>query len=274
MAEGPRIRHPGPVAQNRSTALPCHEVRRQAVLRGGVPLLDALTEATEGRAAWVDLRDLRAATLSFVMPAPAPGDGHAAWYSDTTTLAPAHILRAGVHLGKRDGRPFAHIHGIWTDAGGKEHMGHLLAQDTVLAENTTVELHLIDGAALDVAHDAETGFDIFRPVRTGEVEKPNAVLATIRPHEPVLDAIAQIATNAGITDYAVMGIGSLIGTMFEDRQPIESYATEILLTDGRKSGGSLSVTAASVGFDGRFERGPLAFGNMVCVTFEILIIRS
>jgi len=237
-------------------------------------LLDALAEATEGRAAWVDLRDLGAATLSFVMPAPAPGDGHAAWYSATTTLSPARILRAGVHLGKRDGRPFAHIHGIWTDPDGQRHMGHLLPNDTVLAENTTVELHLIDGAVFDVAHDPETRFDIFHPVQIDQVEGSNAVLAAIRPHKPIFEAIANIAANEGITDGTVMGIGSLIGTSFADCQPVKSYATEILLMDARVSGGDVSLAAASVGFDGRFQRGELASGNMVCVTCEILIIGS
>ena len=71
-----------------------------------------------------------------------------------------------------------------------------------------------------------------------------------------------------------MGIGSLIGTSFADCQPVKSYATEILLMDARVSGGDVSLAAASVGFDGRFQRGELASGNMVCVTCEILIIGS
>lgn len=271
MAEPRRLVHPGPVAAERFAAQPCRAKRVRATLRRGLTVLDALTEAADGAPAWADLVGIAVEPLAFVRPAPAPGDGHVAWYSATTTLERARILRAGAHLGIREGAPFAHVHGSWIDGEGRSHSGHLLPSDTILADDAEVELTILDGAILETAHDPETRFDIFRPVRLADVDRPNGVLATIRPNEPLSQAVAEVARSAGMRRARVQGLGSLVGTEFEDSTPVGSYATEILLTEGGIRDGVVSLAAESVGFDGEAGRGALASGNLVCITFEVLL---
>jgi predicted DNA-binding protein with PD1-like motif len=37
-------------------------------------------------------------------------------------------------LGERDGAPFFHCHALWTEAGGRAGGGHILPEETVVAE--------------------------------------------------------------------------------------------------------------------------------------------
>ncbi|MGY9049735.1 hypothetical protein P775_17700 [Puniceibacterium antarcticum] len=273
MSELRQITHPGPVATDRISAVPCRVTRKKVTLSAGVPLLQAMTAAVDGAAAWFDLSDLTVAKLSFVRPAPAPGDGHVAWYSAMTTLYDARIIRAGVHLGRRDGAPFAHVHGIWADRDGALHMGHLFSEDTVLDHAVNVDVLLITGAHLESAQDSETQFLLFRPVKTSEIAGPNAVLAIARPNAVIDDALVAIAGQAGLESAAIHGIGSLIGTEFATGDGISSYATEVLLTKGRLTQSGVALEAACVGFDGPYAEGPLARSrNTICVTFELLLV--
>lgn len=71
------------------------------------------------------------------------------------------------------------------------------------------------------------------------------------------------------------GIGSLVGTAFVDGREIDSYATEILILDGRLHDDTLALEIAAVGFDGRGHTGRLATGrNAICVTAEVLLLRE
>lgn len=272
MVDLPRIDHPGPVAAERMSSVPCRATRAHVRLRSDLPLLDALHEAAEGGAGWFELKDLAAQRLSFVRPAPAPGDGHAAWYSAPTTLENARIVRAGAHLGRKNGQPFAHVHGIWQDEAGGLHMGHLLSHETFLDTGADAEMWALSGARLEVADDAETRFSLFRPVQTERVAHPNALLVTIRPNVSLHDSLRDVARLNGIVDGRVMGLGSLIGTSFEGGLPIDSYATEVLLDTCRIRGDAVELAGASIGFSGGFEEGSLARDNAVCVTFELLVI--
>ncbi|SNR69557.1 hypothetical protein [Puniceibacterium sediminis] len=275
MAEPRRIIHPGPPAPDRLSAVPCRATRQAVTLHAGIPLLAAMTDAVDGAAAWFDLSGIDTDRLSFVRPAPAPGDGHVAWYSATTTLDRARIVCAGAHLGRRDGAAFAHTHGVWADQIGGLHAGHLLAEYTVLARDVTVDVVVLEGARMESAKDPETGFVLFRSVRTGKVEHANAVLATARPHEPIDDIIVKIAGDAGMENATVTGLGSLIGTKFADHAAVGSYATEVLLTKGCLSEGQVDLQAMSVGFDGPHAKGILArSANTICVTFELLLVRD
>ncbi|OSP55219.1 hypothetical protein [Pseudoruegeria sp. SK021] len=272
MSDPRRITHPGPPAAVRFCAVPCRATPQKATFRAGASLLEAMVEAGGADAAWFDLSGVTVRHLAFVRPAPAPGDGHAAWYSATTTLEDARIIRAGAHLGRRNGLPFAHVHGIWSDKAGQMHMGHLLSDVTIIGQTVDVDVQVLDGARMESADDPETGFCLFRPVSTGMITTPNAVLATARPNQTIEPAIANIARDAGIASATIKGIGSLVRTEFSDRDGIESYATEVLLTAGHLSISGVDLTAASVGFDGRYADGQLARGkNTICVTFELLL---
>ncbi len=232
-----------------------------------------MAETAEGRAAWFDLLDLATDTLGFVRPAPAPGDGHVAWYSETVMLDSARIICAGAHLGRRDGDAFAHIHGVWAGRVGERHAGHLLAEDTMLARDTEVDALVIEGALLESVDDPETRFRLFRPVSTGSVDRPNAVLATVRPHEVLDDTIAKIAYEAGLEKARIRGLGSLVGTQFDDHAGPDSYATEVLLTTGHLAEDRATLKAVSVGFEGPPIAGVLRQSrNTICVTFELLLV--
>jgi hypothetical protein len=259
--------HPGPVAAERITTVPCRATHRRVTLKAGSTLLLAMTEAVGGAGAWFDLGDLPVETLTFVRPAPAPDKCHVAWYSAETVLTDAIILQAGAHLGRKDGAVFAHVHGLWSDKSGTRHAGHLLADATVLSIDHVVDVWVLDGALLESSPDAETRFSLFRPISTEPVDNPNAVLATIRPNMLIDEGLARCSNAAGLPVKAVKGLGSLVGTQLDGQPALEDDATEVLLTGGTGQG------VIAVGFDGPAVAGNLAPGsNRVCVTFEVLLL--
>ena len=270
MAEPTRIAHPGPVAPARIAWTPCRAVSRDLTLPAGIPLVEAMAIATGGAPAWIDLSGVTAERLAFVRPAPAPGDGYAAWYSDVTVLDRARIRAAGALLGREGAAPFAHVHGLWTEDGGREEMGHLLPGETVLACPAEVPALLLLGAHPERLADDETGFSLFHPVGGAPGD---AVLATIRPNEDLHVAVSKVAREAGLDRARVFGLGSLVGAVFEDGTGIEAYATEVLLTGGTVGPEGADLAAEAIGFDGGRGAGRLARGQaVVCVTFECLLV--
>ena len=259
--------HPGPVAAERITTVPCKATHRRVKLKAGSTLLRAMTDAVGGTGAWFDLCDLPVETLTFVRPAPAPDNCHVAWYSAETVLQDAIILQAGAHLGRRDGAAFAHVHGLWSEKSGTRHAGHLLAEATVLSVDHVVDVWVLDGAVLESAPDAETGFTLFHPISIGVVKNPNAVLATIRPNMLIDDALARCSEVGGLPVKVVKGLGSLVGTRLDGQPALDDDATEVLLTGGTGQG------VIAVGFGGSAVTGYLTPGlNRVCVTFEVLLL--
>jgi predicted DNA-binding protein with PD1-like motif len=269
MAKARTLIHPGPVAAERIATVPCVASHRQVTLKAGSTLLQAMVDAVGEIGAWFDLDDIRVETLAFVRPAPAPDDGHVAWYSAQTVLTDAIILKGGAHLGRREGAAFAHIHGLWSESDGTRHAGHLLAEATVLSADHLVNVWVLDGAILETAQDAETRFPLFRPVATGTVENRNAVLATIRPNMQLDQALIIIAEVAGLQVKVIKGLGSLVGAYLEGQSAIVDNATEVLLTSDAGLG------AIAVGFNGPAISGNLAPSlNRVCVTFEVLLLSN
>jgi hypothetical protein len=269
MAKARTLIHPGPVAEERIATVPCVASHRRVTLKAGSTLLQAMVDAVGEIGAWFDLDDIRVETLAFVRPAPAPGDGHVAWYSAQTVLTDAIILKGGAHLGRRDGAAFTHIHGLWARNDGTRHAGHLLAETTVLSADHVVNVWVLNGAILETAPDAETGFTLFRPVATGPVENPSAVLATIRPNMKLDQALMASSEVAGLQVKVIKGLGSLVGAYLEGQSAIVDDATEVLLT------GDVGRGAIAVGFNGPAISGNLAPSlNRVCVTFEALLLSN
>ncbi|MEQ8877025.1 MAG: hypothetical protein RIC49_11515 [Phycisphaerales bacterium] len=267
MSEARKVQHPGPVMAERFAAVPCKAAHRRVTLTAGSTLLQAMTDAAGRAGAWFDLTDLPVETLTFVHPAPASDDTHVAWYSAATVLNDATILQAGAHLGRRDGAAFAHVHGLWAANDGTRHAGHLLPEATVLSADCEVDAWMLEGAVMESAPDAETGFTLFRPIATGPVDRPNAVLATIRPNEILEEGLANCASLVDLPVQAVKGLGSLIGTRLVAQAGLDDIATEVLLT------GESGEDVVAVGFDGRAVAGNLTpSSNRVCVTFEALMI--
>ena len=103
--------------------------------------------------------------FAYVMPALSKTGENAAFYSDT--FRPAGVTRlkmAAMTFGSRDGAPFFHCHALWTEADGRVNGGHILPEETVVAEPFEVEAFGIDGARL---HGGARPRDQFQTVRAG-----------------------------------------------------------------------------------------------------------
>ncbi|MCA0962946.1 hypothetical protein [Salipiger bermudensis] len=274
MSLPPPLSHPGPRAKARAVSLPCYAEPVTLSLEAGIPLDRAIVDAAAKagfEAAYLRLPAAELARLAYVIPTPAPGDGRAAWYSATHVLQPGRLIEAGLHLGRKDGAPFLHCHGLWAGEDGVCRMGHLLAPDSVLAETVVAEGWGLSGARFEVRPDAETGFDLFTPVPHGRPKRePNALLCKLAPNEDPHALLAEAAR--AMPGARIEGIGSLIATRFEGAAQ-DSYATEVLLHDGQISDGAVRLEASSVGFDGVPLSGTLQSGaNRICITAELLLL--
>ncbi len=267
MARGAVIRHPGPPSPDRVWSVPCRADPVTLNLAGGQSLLDAVAGAFAAsgfRSGYLRLADVVLNPLAYVIPADAPDDTHAAWYSDTFRPTGAvTVTDAGLFLGTRDGVPFFHCHGLWQTADGLR-MGHALPAETWLAEDVTVNGWGLSGAIFDAVPDAETNFTLFTPTAFGPRVVPNATLATIRPNEDLCRTLDRIAPGA-----RVEGIGSLVGCRFDDAPEVPAQPTEILITHA--TGGEVEI--ALVDRAGAIHRGRVMPGvNPVFVTFELLVL--
>ena len=267
-----KITHPGPLADTRADVVACHAQPIEVTLRAGQTVTRAMTEGLTKAGCskgYLRLDGASLAPMNYVIPAPAPGDGHAAWYSQTYTQPVAHIQHGGAHLGLRDGQPFVHCHAIWQDRG----MGHVLCDNSVIADDVTVQGWGFRGAGLVAQPDPETQFTLFRPHVEGAPIDGAAFLVTLRPNQDISRALTRIAQDHHITRARVEGIGSLVGTVFEQSPHLESYATELLIVEGALQSGEIDLQVASVGFDGASQTGRLQAGqNAICVTGEVLMI--
>ena len=282
-----RIVHSGPEAAQRSCVASARAVPLDFTVPAG-EIVNAGIAAGLAAAccdgAWVDLSGSRFAPFRYVMPAGSPGPSHAAWYSET--FAPEGIVTieaAGAIVGWRDGEPFLHCHGIWTDPAGDRAMGHMLPLDTRTAAPLRVRGTGLVGASFVARHDAETNFTLFaaetipRESLSGSAtgDGPHALAVTLRPNQDVGTAIAAICAERGITEARLFGIGSLNGARFADGPAMDSYASELLIRDGRIEVGTSEprLDVSVVAMDGTIFEGRLVHGdNPVCVTFELVIL--
>src|SRR5262245_42402793 len=163
-----RIEQPGPSVAER---IQCVEARGRAfsfTMENGIPLLEAAQRgfAAEGFAGGVlNMRGGALGPFAYVMPALSKTPEHAAFYSDTFRPAGVTRLKMGaMTLGERDGAPFFHCHALWTEAGGRVNGGHILPEETVVAESFEGDAFGIDGAMFLDEHDPETGVQVFAAV--------------------------------------------------------------------------------------------------------------
>jgi predicted DNA-binding protein with PD1-like motif len=281
------IRQPGPAPAERLVAVPCRGRRFEVRLTAGEALLAGIARcfADEGfGSGTVKLDGLALSPFAYCMPAAARDDRHAAFYSDT--FRPAGVTRfleGAMTVGLRDGTTAFHAHGLWREADGTSHGGHVLADGSVVAEDVVLAAYGIDGAAFRVDADAETGFSVFGPVMTertgrdGAWERAHAL--RLRPNQDFAGALEGFCREQGITRARIEGgVGSTIGAAFENGAEIAAFATEVHLTAGRietgadgapcavLDGGLVDFTGALAG--GRFARGV----NPVLMTFELVLV--
>ncbi|WP_140849108.1 PCC domain-containing protein [Paracoccus sp. FO-3] len=264
--------HPGPRAAERVQA------RRAALrpihgrLRAGQTVMQAVGDlfAAHGcKGGVLSLAGVRCEPMRYVLPALSTDGLHAAWYS--ATHAPAGrwtIDSATASVGRKDGAPFLHCHGIWS-GGGDTAMGHLLPLDCVIAEDAAVSGLGAAETWFEALPDPETAFTLFTPQGGGAGP---GLFARILPGEDVVAGIESLAARHGIATARLHGVGSIDHIRFAEGHRMDCLATELRLDGARLVQGAAHVPIEVVDVHGHIARGTLERGaNPVGVTLELII---
>lgn len=279
------IQQPGPAEAERVQSAEARGRKLTLELKPGL-LLDAIAEAfaAQGFSSGV-LRlpaGLSLAPFAYVMPALSATPEHAAFYSET--FRPDGVTRietGALTFGERDGAPFFHGHALWREADGRRNGGHILPDQSFLAEPVSVDAVGLAGAGFVAGHDPETNFKLFmpaaRPSRNTKAESRFFVLR-LRPNRDVFTALETFCAERGIAHAVIHGgVGSTIGARFADGRSIEPFATEIAITAGHVAPGEggkpeAALAIALVDYTGGMAQGALARGdNPVLMTLELVL---
>jgi predicted DNA-binding protein with PD1-like motif len=279
------IAQPGPAPSER---IQWAEARGRAfsfTLQAGLPLLEAARRgfAAEGFAGGtLNIRGGALGPFAYVMPALSKTGDNAAFYSDT--FRPAGITQlklAAMTLGSRDGAPFFHCHGLWREADGRINGGHMLPEETVVAEPFEVDAFGLDGAVFAAEPDGETNFKLFGPVLgTYGQAKSNcrAFALRLRPNQDFAGALEAFCRQRGILRARLHGgVGSTIGARFTDGRSVVPFATELAVRSGTVSSGAdgtlkAELDVALVDYLGGIAEGRLVRGdNPVLMTMELAL---
>jgi len=280
-----RIEQPGPPASERIQWVEARGRAFASTLEAGVPLLEAARRgfAAEGFASGVlNMRGGALGPFAYVMPALSKTKENAAFYSDTfRPLGITRLKLASMTLGLRDGAPFFHCHGLWTEADGRRNGGHMLPEETFVAEPLAVEAFGIDGAVFAAEPDPETNFKLFGPVRSaasGAKTTSRAFALRLRPNQDFAGGLEGFCRDHGIISARIHGgVGSTIGARFTDGNIVEPFATELAITSGiigPTASGALEATldVALVDYTGGLAEGRLIRGdNPVLMTMELVL---
>jgi predicted DNA-binding protein with PD1-like motif len=254
-------------------------------LQAGLPLLEAARRgfAAEGFAGGVlDLEGGALGPFAYVMPALSTTGENAAFYSDIFRPEGITRLRTGaMTLGERDRAPFFHCHALWTEADGRAGGGHILPEETIVAEPFAVDAFGIDGARFRAEPDPETNFKLFGPVpsaATGVKTTSRAYALRLRPNQDFAGALEAFCREQGIASAKLHGgVGSIIGARFDDGRSVEPFATEMAVRSGAivsDADGTLQATldVALVDYTGGLAMGRLVRGdNPVLMTMELVL---
>jgi predicted DNA-binding protein with PD1-like motif len=254
-------------------------------LAAGLPLLEAARRgfAAEGFAGGVvNIKGGALGPFAYVMPALSKTDANAAFYSDTFRPAGITRLRIGaMTLGQRDGAAFFHCHALWREPDGRAGGGHILPEETMVAEPFEVEAFGIDGAMFAAEPDPETNFKLFGPVTSvasGAETTSRAFALRLRPNQDVAYALEAFCREQGIARARIHGgVGSTIGACFIDGRVVEPFATELAVRSGAIAPGAAGALEADLDIavvdytgglaEGRLERGD----NPVLMTMELVL---
>jgi predicted DNA-binding protein with PD1-like motif len=280
-----RIVQPGPPSPERIQWVEARGRAFTLKLPAGLPLVEAVQVgfAREGFASGtLNIGSGALGPFAYVMPALSKTSENAAFYSDT--FRPAGITRLGMGamtLGQRDAAPFFHCHALWTEADGRVGGGHILPEETIIAEPFTVEAYGLDGAVFTVEPDQETNFKLFGPVSsaaTSAATTSRAFALRLRPNQDFAGALEAFCREHGITRARLRGgVGSIIGARFADGRAIEPFATEMAVSNGIVApdvSGALEaeLEVALVNHLGGLAAGRLMRGdNPVLMTVELVL---
>lgn len=279
------VTQPGPPAPERIQWVEARGRAFTLTLEAGLPLLEAARRgfAAQGFAGGtLNMRGGALGPFAYVMPALSKTGANAAFYSDT--FRPAGITRLTVGamtLGQRDGAPFFHCHAVWTEADGRAGGGHILPEETVVAESFAVEAFGIDGAMFVAEPDPETNFRLFGPVAraaSAAGTSSRAFALRLRPNQDFAGALEAFCRQRGISRARLRGgVGSTIGVRFADGPVVEPFATELAIRSGviaAGPGGALEadLDIAVVDYTGGLAEGRLERGdNPVLMTMELVL---
>ena len=254
-------------------------------LQAGLPLLEAARRgfAAHGFAGGVlNIKGGSRGPFAYVMPALSKTGENAAFYSDTFRPAGITRLRMGaMTLGQRDGAPFFHCHGLWTEADGRAGGGHILPEETIAAQPFEVDAFGLDGALFTAEPDPETNFKLFGPIpakATASKATSRAYALRLRPNQDFAGSLEAFCREQGIVRAKLHGgVGSIIGARFADGRTVEPFATEMALRSGTiasDASGTPKATldVAVVDYLGGLTVGRLGRGdNPVLMTMELVL---
>jgi predicted DNA-binding protein with PD1-like motif len=279
------ILQPGPPPPERIQWVEARGRAFSFTLEAGLSLLEAARRgfAREGFAGGtLNIKGGLLGPFAYVMPALPKTSEHAAFYSDTFRPAGVTQLKlATMTFGQRDGAPFFHCHGLWAEADGRVNGGHMLPEETIVAEPFVVEAFGIDSAMFVGEPDPETNFKLFGPrpsSATGVQTTGRAFALRLRPNQDFAGSLEAFCREHGILRARLHGgVGSTIGVRFTDGRSMEPFATELALTSGLiapKAGGELEAVldVALVDYTGGIAEGRLIRGdNPVLMTMELVL---
>ena len=254
-------------------------------LQAGLPLLEAARRGFADAGFSGGVLSMRGGTLgpfAYVMPALSKTGANAAFYSDTFRPAGITRLKLGaMTLGERDGAPFFHCHGLWTETDGHLHGGHILPEESIVAEPFAVEAFGIDGAVFTAEPDPETNFKLFGPVARAATDakaESRAFALRLRPNQDFAAALQTFCRQRGILRARIHGgVGSTIGAHFTDGRTVEPFATELAIRAGSVAPGAdgtlqATLDVALVDYLGGIAEGRLMRGdNPVLMTMELVL---
>jgi predicted DNA-binding protein with PD1-like motif len=280
-----RIAQPGPPAAERVQWVEARGRAFSFTAPAGLPLLEAVRRgfAEAGFSGGVlGMRGGALGPFAYVMPALSKTGANAAFYSDTFRPQGITRLKLGaMTFGERDGAPFFHCHGLWNEADGHLHGGHILPEESVIAESFAVDAFGIDGAMFAAEPDAETNFKLFgpvaRPATDVKVDR-RAFALRLRPNQDFAAALETFCRQHGILRARIHGgVGSTIGAQFTDGRSVVPFATEIAITAGAVAPGpdgtlQAQLDIALVDYLGGIAEGRLMRGdNPVLMTMELVL---
>lgn len=277
------IEHPGPVHPTRVQCVPASIRPVYVELPQGVTLLQGLADAVRAQgttSAVFSLQNLTLSPMAFVMPALSDSPKHVAYFSQRyESRGAARIESGSITYGLRDGQPSLHCHATWTEADGQRRSGHLLAAESWVEQPSRIDAWMLDGAAFEVQPDAETNFSLLQVKST--VTRPGgleALVVRVRPNEDLCLALEALCAEHNIRRGRIRGgVGSLIGTVFDDGRTVEPFVTEVFVRSGLIEPGTdgalrAEVDVGLVAYTGEIAEGRLARGqNPVLITFELVI---
>ena len=277
------IEHPGPVHPTRVQCVPATVRAVDVELPSGVTLLQGLADAVRAQGATSAVFSLREGTLApmaFVMPALSDSPKHVAYFSERFEANGAARIESGsITYGLRDGEPSLHCHATWIESDGRRRSGHVLAAESRVELPVRLDAWMLDGAAFEVAPDAETNFNLLQVSanahRSGDT---NALVVRVRPNQDLCLALEGVCAERNIRRGRIRGgVGSLIGAVFDDGRTVEPFVTEVFIRRGVIEPGLDGAPRAEVDVglvahtgeiaEGRLERGQ----NPVLITFELVI---